>query len=67
MRFVKGLIGFILIMVGPMLLVITIDDSLLIKNILLKVLGTFSIFIGADILHRQFHPNKYKKKTSSAK
>ncbi|AVK84837.1 hypothetical protein C3943_15385 [Lysinibacillus sp. B2A1] len=61
MRFVKGLIGLIFITVGLMLIVITIDDSLLIKNILLKILGTFCIFIGADILHRQFHPNKYKK------
>jgi len=61
MRLVKGLIGLILIMVGPMLIVITIDDSLLIKNILLKVLGTFCIFIGANMLHRQFHPNKYKR------
>ncbi|QDP99636.1 hypothetical protein FOH38_03165 [Lysinibacillus fusiformis] len=61
MRFVKGLIGLILITVGLMLIVITIDDSLLIKNILLKVLGTFCIFIGADILHRQFHPNKYNR------
>jgi len=62
MKLIKGLIGLILIMVGrPMLLVITIDDSLLIKNILLKVLGTFCIFVGADILHRQFHPNKYKR------
>ncbi|WP_107950280.1 hypothetical protein [Lysinibacillus parviboronicapiens] len=61
MRLVKGLIGLILIAVGPMFIVITIDDSLLIKNMLLKVLGTFCIFIGSDMLHKQFHPNKYKK------
>ncbi|UED80726.1 hypothetical protein FH508_0002195 [Lysinibacillus sp. CD3-6] len=60
MTYIKGFLGFIMILFGSMLIAITIDD-VLIKNILLKIIGAFLVFIGVDILHRQFHPHKYKK------
>jgi len=60
MKYIKGFLGFIMILFGSMLIAITIDD-VLIKNILLRIIGAFFVFIGIDILHRQFHPDQYKK------
>ncbi|MFJ5790663.1 hypothetical protein ACIP9G_11255 [Lysinibacillus sp. NPDC093197] len=60
MKYIKGFLGFIMMTFGSMLIAITIDD-VLIKNILLRILGAFFVFIGVDILHRQLHPHKYKK------
>lgn len=56
----KGLIGFMMILFGSSLIAITIDNAM-IKNIILKIAGAIFIFFGANTLHRQFHPNKYKK------
>lgn len=41
-------------------MVITIDDAL-IKNIILKIAGASFLSFGVSTLHRQIHPNKYKK------
>ncbi|MFJ7663399.1 hypothetical protein ACIQXW_13405 [Lysinibacillus sp. NPDC097162] len=57
MKYIKGFLGFIMMTFGSMLIAITIDD-VLIKNILLRILGAFFVFIGVDILHRQLHPHK---------
>lgn len=56
-----GIIGILLITVGPMLIVITINDSLLIKNILLIVLETFCIFIGAVTILMESSVELYRK------
>lgn len=57
MEYIKGFLGFIMMTFGSMLIAITIDD-VLIKNILLRIIGAIFIFVGVDILHRQFHPHK---------
>jgi hypothetical protein len=45
MKFIKGFLGFIMMLFGSMLIAITIDDEL-IKNILLRIVGAFlNIFI----------------------
>lgn len=49
-----------MILFGSSLIAITIDDAL-IKNIILRIAGAIFIFFGSRILHRQIHPNKYKK------
>lgn len=59
MRYLKGLFGFMLILLGSSLIAITIDDAMM-KNIILRIVGAIFIFFGANTLHRQFHPNKYK-------
>ncbi|MFJ7407929.1 MULTISPECIES: hypothetical protein [unclassified Lysinibacillus] len=64
MKYIKGFLGFIMMLFGIMLIAITIDDEL-IKNSLLRIVGAFFIFFGTDTLHRQFHPDKYKKDLGS--
>lgn len=37
LRVIKALLGIALIMVGPLLIVITVDDTVFLKNILLRI------------------------------
>ncbi|MCS5499610.1 hypothetical protein NY607_00655 [Lysinibacillus sp. A4] len=66
MRVIKALLGIALIMVGPMLIVITVDDTVFLKNILLRIIGGLFILLGVHLLHRQFHPNSYTSKPTSS-
>ncbi len=61
LRMIKGVIGIVLIMIGPMLIVIPVDDTVLLKNICLRIFGVVCILMGVNLVHRQFHPNQYKK------
>lgn len=61
MRIIKGVIGAALLTIGLILIVITVDDTLFLKNVLLRIIGVSSIFMGTHLLHRQFHPRSYKK------
>ncbi len=65
-RVIKGLLGIALIMVGPMLIVITVDDTVFLKNILLRIIGGLCVLLGVHLLHKQFHPNSYKSKPTSS-
>ena len=49
-----------MILFGSSLIAITIDNEI-IKNIILRIVGSIFLFLGASTLHRQIHPNKYKK------
>ena len=49
-----------MILFGSLLIVITIDDAMM-KNTILRTVGAVFIFLGTNILHRQFHPNEYNK------
>ena len=66
LRVIKALLGIALIMVGPMLIVITVDDTVFLKNILLRIFGGLCILLGVHLLHKQFHPNSYKSKPTSS-
>lgn len=66
MRVIKALLGIALIMVGPMLIVITVDDTVLLKNILVRSIGGLCVLLGVHLLHRQFHPNSYTSKPTSS-
>lgn len=59
MRVIKGFIGSALLTMGLMFIVITVDDKQFLQNVLLRVIGVSSIFIGIHLLHRQFHPHSY--------
>ncbi|PKU51237.1 hypothetical protein CRI88_10935 [Lysinibacillus fusiformis] len=61
----KGILGIILIMV--MLIAITVDDTVWLKNILLRIIGVLSILQGVHLVHRQFHPHAYKRKPRNSK
>lgn len=67
LRIIKTLLGIALIMVGPMLIVITVDDTVFLKNILLRITGGLCVLLGVHLLHRQFHPNSYTSKPTSSK
>ncbi|MEE3809593.1 hypothetical protein V2H29_21880 [Lysinibacillus fusiformis] len=67
LRVIKALLGIALIMVGPMLIAITVDDTVWLKNILLRIIGVLSILQGVHLLHRQFHPHAYKRKPRNSK
>lgn len=66
MRVIKALLGIAFIMVGPMLIVITVDDTVLLKNILVRSIGGLCVLLGVHLLHRQFHPNSYTSKPTSS-
>ncbi|MFA1736129.1 hypothetical protein [Lysinibacillus fusiformis] len=61
MRVIKGFISSALLTMGLMFIVITVDDKQFLQNVLLRVIGVSSIFIGIHLLHRQFHPHSYNK------
>lgn len=61
MRVLKGIFGSALLTMGLMFIVITVDDRQFLQNVLLRIIGVSSIFIGIDFLHRQFHPHSYNK------
>jgi len=67
LRVIKALLGIALIMVGPMLIVITVDDTVFLKNILLRIIGGLCVLLGVNLLHRQFHPKSYTSKPTSSK
>lgn len=67
LRVIKALLGIALIMVGPLLIVITVDDTVFLKNILLRIIGGLCVLLGVHLLHRQFHPNSYTRKPTSSK
>jgi len=67
LRVIKALLGIALIMVGPMLIVITVDDTVFLKNILLRIIGGLCVLLGVHLLHRQFHPKSYTSKPTSSK
>lgn len=67
LRIIKTLLGIALIMVGPMLIVITVDDTVFLKNILLRIIGGLCVLLGVHLLHRQFHPKSYTSKPTSSK
>lgn len=66
LRIIKALLGIALIMVGPMLIVITVDDTVFLKNILLRIIGGLCVLLGVHLLHRLFHPNSYTSKPTSS-
>ncbi|OCX61224.1 hypothetical protein BFM98_19840 [Lysinibacillus sp. AR18-8] len=66
LRVIKALLGIALIMVGPMLIVITVDDTVFLKNILLRIIGGLCVLLGVHLLHRQFHPKSYTSKPTSS-
>lgn len=51
MRFVKGLIGFVTILFGSLLMSITIEDAMA-KNIAFKIVGALILFIGITVLQK---------------
>lgn len=53
-----ALLGIALIMVGPMLIVITVDDTVFFKNIFLRIIGGLCLLLGVHLLHRLFHLKK---------
>lgn len=59
MRFVKGLIGFVTILFGSLLMSITIEDAMA-KNITLKIVGALILIIGITVLQMQIHKDKNK-------
>ncbi len=61
MRIIKGLIGSALLTMGLMFVVITVDDKQFLQNVLVRIIGVSSIFIGIQLLHKQFHPHSYNK------
>lgn len=61
MRIIKGGIGSALLTMGLMFIVITVDDKQFLQNVVLRIIGVSSIFIGTNLLHKQFHPYSYKK------
>lgn len=67
LRVIKALLGIALIMVGPMLILITVDDTVFLKNILLRIIGGLCVLLGVHLLHRQFHPKSYTSKHTSSK
>ncbi|MFJ7922267.1 hypothetical protein ACIQ6U_21285 [Lysinibacillus fusiformis] len=46
MRIIKGLIGSALLTMGLMFVVITVDDKQFLQNVLVRIIGGSSIFIG---------------------
>ncbi|WP_230584787.1 hypothetical protein VO178_12985 [Lysinibacillus fusiformis] len=61
MRIIKGVIGSALLTIGLMFVVITVDDKQFLQNVLVRIIGVSSIFIGIHLLHKQFHPHSYNK------
>ncbi|MGD2196928.1 hypothetical protein [Lysinibacillus fusiformis] len=61
MRIIKGVIGSALLTIGLMFIVISVDDKQFLQNVLVRIIGVSSIFIGIHLLHRQFHPHSYNK------
>ncbi|WP_260982710.1 hypothetical protein [Lysinibacillus fusiformis] len=61
MRIIKGVIGSTLLTMGLMFIVITVDDKQFLQNVVVRIIGVSSIFIGIRLLHKQFHPYSYKK------
>jgi len=68
LRVIKALLGIALIMVGPMLIVITVDDTVFLKNILLRIIGglcvllAFIYYIDSFIrIHTQVNPRAPNK------
>lgn len=65
MRVIKAVTGSALLTMGLMFIVITVDDKQFLQNVLLRIIGVSSIFIGTHLLHRQFHPHAYNKPGTS--
>ncbi|WP_225316210.1 hypothetical protein [Lysinibacillus fusiformis] len=61
MRIIKGVIGSALLTMGLIFIVISVDDKQFLQNVLVRIIGVSSIFIGIHLLHRQFHPHSYNK------
>ncbi|GAA3348477.1 hypothetical protein LFU01_25870 [Lysinibacillus fusiformis] len=61
MRIIKGGIGSALLTMGLLFIVITVDDKQFLQNVVVRIIGVSSVFIGTHLLHKQFHPYSYKK------